>query len=296
MASPELALMMQRLVVAAPAYIAAIHGTPDLPLARKIMREVTLNDPLAAGVTVTPVSANGVACEWLVPEGAAPGRRLAWLHGGSYLAGDLDMFRPMISHLAKAAGIAVLNVDYALAPEHTIAAAREDAIEAFTWMTQNGPDGPGDASRAFAGGDSAGGGLVFSMTQELTRRGARIPDAIIGVGAAVDLSDLTGIPPEAIPYIQQVTAFFLQELAVTDPLASPIFGPLQDLPPMLLQVSAEEPAMASNVVFHEKVRALGVDAEIRIWPEMPHDWHMFGGNLPEAIEAMAEIGDYLRGH
>jgi len=294
MPSPEFQLIMQRLAKVGPAYMDAIYVKRDISLARQLMKEIASGDPLAKGVAVIPVNAAGVTCEWLVPEGAIDGRRLAWLHGGSYLAGDLEMFRPMISHLAKAAGIAVLNVDYALAPEHTLHDARADAVAAFSWMIANGPDGPGIADRAFLGGDSAGGSLSISAAQEMLRTGMRSPDAIVSLGGAVDLADLSGIPPEAIAYINYVVALFLQDLEVTDPLASPINGPLAGLPPMLLQVSAVEPALESNVHFHEHARAAGVAADISIWPDMPHDWGLFAGQLPEADAALAEVGAYLR--
>ena len=54
--------------------------------------------PLPEATTVTPVEANGVPCEWIVAEGANPDARLAYLHGGGYVIGNLNTHR----HLSAA--------------------------------------------------------------------------------------------------------------------------------------------------------------------------------------------------
>ncbi|HUS61170.1 MAG TPA: alpha/beta hydrolase fold domain-containing protein, partial [Acidimicrobiales bacterium] len=76
----------------------------------------------ADGTVVTPVDADGVPAEWLVPPGADD-RVLVYLHGGAYHAGSLASARGLASLIAAHARARVLNVSYRLAPEHPFPAA-----------------------------------------------------------------------------------------------------------------------------------------------------------------------------
>ena len=40
----------------------------------------------------------------------------------------------------------------------------------------------------------------------------------------------------------------------------------------------------------------GVEVDLEVWDDMPHVWHLFAPILPEAQEAIAHIGDFLRKH
>jgi acetyl esterase/lipase len=81
-----------------------------------------------------------------------------------------------------------------------------------------------------------------------------------------------------------------------DPLASPIHGDLRGLPPMLLQCGGRETLVDDTVVFAQKARAAGVDADVQIFDEMIHVFQMFAAELPEAAHAIASTGDFLRRH
>ena len=46
--------------------------------------------------------------------------------------------------------------------------------------------------------------------------------------------------------------------------------------------------------FAAKARTAGVDVTLEVWDEMPHVWHAFTGLLPEADQAIAVIGEFVR--
>ncbi len=41
-----------------------------------------------------------------------------FIHGGAFIAGTLDGYRHQVEALSRATGMAVLAIDYRLAPEH----------------------------------------------------------------------------------------------------------------------------------------------------------------------------------
>jgi acetyl esterase len=85
---------------------------------------------------------------------------LIYFHGGGWVMGDLDTHDGVCRLIANAAGIAVISVDYRLAPEHKFPAAVDDAMTATEWIAAHGATLGIDASRLAVGGDSAGGNIA----------------------------------------------------------------------------------------------------------------------------------------
>lgn len=255
------------------------------------------------GVRVLRTEVAGRTVDWLVPEGADPGRRLLYLHGGGYISGSVHTHRALAARIAQAAGCVALAVDYRIAPEDPFPAAIEDSIAALHYIAHYGPDGAlGTPSSLFVGGDSAGGGLTLSLLLE-TR-------TLVPVTAAVTLSawtDLTcsgdslvtraGAEPVLAPHLMHPTAdMYLAGHDARDPRASPLYGDLAGLPPLLMQVGDAEVLLDDTRRFAAKARTSGVDVRCEVWPEMFHVFQGFSAILPEGQEAIASLGAYLREH
>ena len=76
------------------------------------------------------------------------------------------------------------------------------------------------------------------------------------------------------------------------PTASPLFGSLQGLAPMLVQVGDEETLLADSTRLVDKLRAAGVETTLEVFPEMQHVFQMAAGLLPESDDAIAKAGAY----
>jgi acetyl esterase/lipase len=79
-----------------------------------------------------------------------------------------------------------------------------------------------------------------------------------------------------------------------DPRASPLYGDLRGLPPLLMQAGDAEMLLDDTRRFAAKAMAAGVDVTCEIWPEMFHVFQAFSTILPEGQQAIEHLGTYLR--
>ena len=280
---------------------------PDASLTPPEQREVYERDSvytMPPGATATPVDADGVPCEWVIGAGADPARRLLYLHGGGYVLGNLNTHRDLAAIISEISGAAVLAVYYRLAPEHPYPAAVEDALVAYQFMRAHGPDGPGAAEASYVNGESAGGGLALATVLAARAAQTPLPDAVVAVSAWTDLA-LTGESYETRADVdlrisragsESTAALYLGGADPRDPLASPLYADLAGLPPLLLLVGDPEVLLDDTRRFTVRARAAGVDVTETVWPEMFHVWHHQWATLPEAREAVEQIGAFCRAH
>jgi epsilon-lactone hydrolase len=245
-----------------------------------------------------PVDADGVRADLIATPASEGERHVLFLHGGAFIIGSPNLYRHVTWRIASAARAHVLAVDYRLAPEHPFPAALEDAFTAYNWLVTHGID----PSRIAVMGDSAGGGLVFSLMLRLRDEGYRLPGAAVALSPWTDLA-LTGasLRVNAI-YDPMLRAddpplFVNDYLAGADPRApyvSPLYGDPAGLPPTIIQVGSDEVLRDDAVRMADRMRAAGCHVELEIWPRMPHVWHVFVPLIPEARRAIERIGAFVR--
>ena len=119
------------------------------------------------------VDAGGIPSLWCLPIGAAADRVMLFFHGGGFVTNTASSHRKMAGHLAKAAGVRGLVIDYRRAPEHSYPAQLEDAVVAYRWLLDQGIA----AEHIFTCGDSAGGNLATSLPLKLRDEGLPLPGA-----------------------------------------------------------------------------------------------------------------------
>ncbi|MCZ2114522.1 MAG: alpha/beta hydrolase [Anaerolineae bacterium] len=68
------------------------------------------------GVVRQPVSADGVPCDWLIPNDSPADRAILYLHGGGFVYGQTLLHLEMGAYLAQKSNTRILMVDYRLAP------------------------------------------------------------------------------------------------------------------------------------------------------------------------------------
>jgi epsilon-lactone hydrolase len=283
---------------------APLPGDPDpIGSMRAFVRrygDVEPRTPMA-DVAVIPLSTAAFCGEWLVAPGADTTRRLVYLHGGGWVAGDLESHRPIAGALARMAGRAVLLVDYRLAPEQPFPAGYNDCEMALHWAHENGPEGPVPATTVALAGDSAGANLAAAVALAACGAGAG-PERLVLICSALDGTVAAGpAGTDNAPDAAGLAAMMQLYAQGATPLADPRISPLLAgdhafalLPPTLLQASASEYLLGQSQQFAARLAANNVRSILSIWPDMPHVWHAFLTLLPEAHAALAEVAAFLR--
>ncbi|WP_419923581.1 alpha/beta hydrolase [Candidatus Poriferisocius sp.] len=278
---------------------------PD-PSETAAQRRARLDDnaaatPLADGVVKQDVEIAGVpGAAWLNPEGhdleSLPA--LLFFHGGGYRVGSIISHQGFGSHLASLIPARILLIDYRLAPENPFPAAVDDCLAAYRWMLDTGM-APGRI--AFIG-DSAGGGLVGAVMLGARNRRWPLPGAGVCLSPWVDLTNTSVSHTERdeldvmFGHNDAVTAarWYLDGHDPRDPLASPLFGDWEGMPPMLVHAGDHEVLLDDATAFAAALASAGVEVDHRIWPGMIHDFQIMYPNYPEAIAGTEALAAFVR--
>ncbi|MDD3444701.1 MAG: alpha/beta hydrolase [Zavarzinia sp.] len=246
---------------------------------------------------VETLSIGAFKAEYSVPAGADTGAAILYFHGGGYALGSLNTHRRLARGLARAARVAVLAIDYRLAPENPYPAAIEDAMAAYRHLIAQGV---APARIAFAG-DSAGGGLTVAAMLAAKAAGLPLPGAGFCISPWVDLSNsLPSItakqgedPIISKTVLDNFTAAYLGGRDTADPFASPLRGDLAGLPPLLIHVGSAECLLDDAVRLAGNLGAAGVETRLEVWPAMIHVWHFFAPMLSEGRDAIEQAGRWI---
>jgi epsilon-lactone hydrolase len=250
-----------------------------------------------ARTLATEVEAGRSAFHQVATDASQPDRNVLYLHGGGYVSGSPVYYRHFLWRIADALRARVWALRYRLAPEHAFPAPLQDAAEGYHWLAANTPD----IRQLFVMGDSAGGGLALCLLLKLRDEGKALPAAAVALSPWTDLA-LTGASLEAnakadpmmnVDDLPEVAKLYLAGADPRSPYASPLYGDPAGLPPVLIQVGSDEILRDDAVRMVEKLRSSNARSELQIWHRMPHTWQLFAPVLPEARQAIAQIGEFI---
>ncbi len=256
--------------------------------------------PVADDVKREKAGPAGIPGEWITPPGVSDDITVYYLHGGGYTIGSVNTHVRMISLIAAAAGARAYAIDYRLAPEHPFPAGLDDAVTGYRWLIEQGVD----PARIVIAGDSAGGGLVLATLLRLREAGDSLPAAAVLLSPWTDL-EATGesiktrreadpmIDPTGMP---EMSRSYYGDEDVRNPLISPLHADFSGLPPMLIQVGDAEVLLDDSTRVARRARAAGVDITLEVDDEMIHVFQFFAPLLPEAVAAIARIGEFAKSH
>lgn len=249
------------------------------------------------GVRVSRTQPPEPAGEWVAAP-AAGNRTILYLHGGGYVSCSAATHRPIIAALARGAPAEVFAPNYRLAPEHPHPAALDDAERAYQWLLSRGIP-----PKAIAvAGDSAGGGLTLALLMRLRDKGAALPACAVlfspwtdlaGTGASLLANDGKDamFRPENIPAF---ATCYAPPAAWRDAAVSPVYGRFNGLPPLHFQVGSDELLRDDAVRVHEGVLSSGGSSELVAYDGVFHVWQLLDGLVPEAGEALARAGRFIK--
>jgi monoterpene epsilon-lactone hydrolase len=253
--------------------------------------------PMTDDVTLDAVEQEGVRGWWVRPASAAPGRAILYIHGGGYVMGSAKAYRGFVSQIASRTGVAALVIDYPLAPEASLPAAPKAAITAWQWLVARG------FKQIAIVGDSAGGGLALVTLESLTRQPTG-PAPIAGVAfspwtdlafSGASMTDAAIVDPLiGYEYLQDCARKYRGNVDAADPLASPLYGELRGLPPLLIQVGTDERLLDDSRQFAERAGRAGVSVQLEIWEGMHHVFQLDVAHIESSRAALDSAARFLR--
>ena len=268
-----------------------------LPLARLALKLSMIRVQLVADVIREPISADGVPCEWIIPQSSLPNQVLLYLHGGGFVFGLTPLHLQMGAYLAQVMGVRILMVDYRLAPDYPFPAALEDCLTAYRWLLNQGIL----VQNIVVAGDSAGGNLSITMLMKLRDSGSLLPAAVACLSPVTDLSSESHLrkgfkdpllPPKAVELYRKS---YVGHNDARSPLISPVFGNLRGLPPLLVHVGEDEILLEDAKRITSLAQSADVDVRLEIYSRMWHVWQLFHA-LPQAVESLNDIAQFLQSH
>lgn len=265
---------------------------------RAIYDQFIAASPLVEGVSLEEVSEAEVKGWWVRP-GVAPAQQaILYLHGGGYVQGSAKAYRGFASQLASRTGLPMFVIDYPLAPEAKVPSAPNAALKAWEYLRGQSYD------RIAVVGDSAGGNLTLVTIQQVVARFGG--EALVAGAAFSPWTDMAFIgasyrdesikdPLISFAFVQQCAANVLGDMDPTDPLASPLYGRFDGLPPLLIQVGADETIRDDSIGFAERAHDAGVPVQLEIWEGMHHVFQLDVAHLESSRNALDRTADFLLG-
>ncbi|EPJ49046.1 MAG: hypothetical protein OFPI_26410 [Osedax symbiont Rs2] len=234
---------------------------------------------------------------------------LLYFHGGGFVLGDAQAYDRQSRALAYLLKVAVVFVNYRLAPEHRYPAATNDAREVVNWLAKHGKDNNLNVQKIIACGESAGGNLAVhaALHSSSVNTGKDNKLNIIATTLIYPVTDLRPFYQPNMHYpsmqsyangynldIAELNWFWQQYLEREEQAEladnSLILHPqLQHLPNTQIFVAQCDPLRDLGIAFAMKLQELDVNTSIDCLPGMLHSFMFHGGVCGDALRHFYKV-------
>ncbi|MDE2150703.1 MAG: alpha/beta hydrolase [Betaproteobacteria bacterium] len=277
------------------------------------MRAAYREGLLAQGVAQNPVSTRElsvptrhgpVATRLYTPPASSPTPLIVYMHGGGFVVGDLDCVDVPLHLICRESGIAILSVDYALAPEAKFPVALEQCEDVLRYAVIHGA-AIGGNGRLGVAGDSAGGNLSALLAQRL-RGDPQVQIAwqcminpVVDIRGARDEDSPSMRTYRDGPILKRDVMLWFNEMyheSIDDEIAaSPArTQDLSGLPPAFV-VTAECDALTDHTAaYATRMRSAGADVIYTCYRGMFHNFIAYTQRSPTAYQMVMDVARAAR--
>ncbi|KAI0666413.1 Alpha/Beta hydrolase protein [Trametes maxima] len=218
---------------------------------------------------------------------------LVWNHGGGFTFGNLETDDYYLRIISAELKLAIVSVDYRLAPENPYPIGLNDTYAALKWVARNPALARADFKKGFLVGGQSSGGNYAAVLAHRAKADPKFSEAKLTgqlLQMPVGLLHPEAVPPELIPklnsYEQNKNAPMLTRKQMLDflgnlkpdpknPEVFPLLYPsFEGLPPAYIQVCGLDPNRDEELLYAEKLQAAGVPTKVDTYPGAPHAFHL----------------------
>ena len=245
-------------------------------------------------LAIDTLAVDGVPVFVVEPRGGGSDATILYLHGGAWVFDLLAPHWRIVEALIERTGARIVLPRYPLAPEATWR-------DTYAFLERL-PETPLIArrDRLIVAGDSAGGCLAVGLAQRLRARGAVLPAGLLLFSPALDLTfsdpDVRARerrdPMLAIAGCRAAARLWAAGTPLDDPRISPLFGPLDGLPPAAVFTGTRDLLHADALRLQERLLRAGSPVRLHSYPGQCHVF--VGAPTPEARRALDQAGAFIR--
>lgn len=224
------------------------------------------------------------------------------------MIGSNDSYDPYLTLLSRYLSITLVSVEYRLAPENPFPAFLNDCTDAALFALSPGGMKEFGAPLKILGGESAGGWLAISTALELQRNHQiNLQATLDAIVASYGIYDLTYTPSllqhsrnivvSKQGMIDFVEAAFghIPESNRKDPVYSPLYANLRQMPPALFLTGEIEPLIDDTLFMAARWKNSGNETSLKIISGAPHGFTIIKmGDI--TLEGIHVIKDFISKH
>jgi len=205
------------------------------------------------------------------------------IHGGGWVAGEPELTDLLHEALCAELNLAIVSVEYRLAPEHPYPASPDDCEAAAAWLVENAAGAYG-TDRLLIGGESAGAHLAaVTLLRMRDRHGA--VGRFCGASLVFGAYDLSGPPattgvgrepgtdildPENMRDVLEQFAPGMTPEQRRHPDLSPLYADLRGMPRALFTIGTADHLVDDTLFFASRWVLAGNEAQLLVYPDAPH--------------------------
>ncbi|MEV5506350.1 alpha/beta hydrolase [Streptomyces orinoci] len=301
------------------AALAALGNGPRKPLTPENLADLQRQDAAArprpsvrelqAGgrYEVTELRTPDVTLVSARPAGIAePLPLLYYMHGGGMISGNAWAVLPrLLREWAEPLKLAVISVEYRLAPQVRYPEPLEDCYTGLRWAAAHAEELRIDPHRVIIGGKSAGGGLAAALALLTRDRGGPAPIGQLLICPMLDDRDNTPSTlqmdgTDTLDRTSNATAWQAvlgarYGTADVPPYAAPARATdLTRLPPAYVEAGSAEILRDEGVAYAQALWQAGGQAELHVWPGACHGFDTFAPGAALSRDAREARTRWLR--
>lgn len=223
-----------------------------------------------------------------------------YVHWGAFVlnGGEASLVEPII--IAHRTGMQVLSVDYRMPPSDPAPAGTDDVMTVYREVLEE------HSGRSVAlGGSSGGANMCMVTVQHAIRDGVEVPGALYLGTPGADMTETgdsvfinEGVDRTLVSYRHYVNAvrLYAGDLALGDPLISPIYGDFSGFPPTFLVTGTRDILLSATARTHVKIREAGSVADLLVYEGIAHADYAREMASPESHHVYSELDQFLLTH